>query len=292
MIYLFLFCLKVGIYRPLPPAYGPAINWPKKGTIMKKLSSLLASLALVAALGSSAMAHDMWATAENPAPGQALKAVIGYGHNFPALEAIPDEELQFFKVSVQGPSGSLELAPGQPNYVFNTKAPVDKGSYLVVSNVDPIFWTKTPSGWSMKPKSETPGGLECGHYIEGAKGVVIVGDDNAAELVTKPVGLPIEIVPLANPATVKAGSKLTLQVLLQGKPLAGAKVDGRFGDYSKQTSPTALAFSDTTDQKGLVSFVPLSAGEWIITTRSEAPYPEPATCDKVDYGTSLFFLIK
>jgi uncharacterized GH25 family protein len=255
---------------------------------------LLAVLALMASvfLGQQVQAHDMWATADSPTAGQPLQAVIGYGHNFPAPEAIPDEELPFFKVSAKGPNGDIALANGTPNYIFTSKDNVAKGTYLVISNVDPIFWTKTPSGWSMKPKNESEGGIECGLYIENAKGVVVVDGDTSTDVVTKPLGLPIEIVPLANPSTIDPGQKIVLQVLFKGEPLPGAKVNARFGAFAQQASPTAIAFSDTTDQEGKVAFVPLSAGDWIIHTSNEIPYSDPASCDTESYGASLFFSVK
>ena len=259
---------------------------------MTRIATALALLAIVALSASAALAHDMWGTALDPAPGKALTAQIGYGHHFPAMEDIPDEELPFFKVSVIGPGGPVKVAGGKPNYNFVSEAPVDKGSYLVIADVEPIFWTQTPSGWSMKPKNESPGGTSCGLYIEGAKGVVVVGDDSSADLVTKPAGLPIEIVPMAHPSTVKPGGKLILQVLLDGKPLAGAEVKGRYGAFASMASDTAMAFTDTTDQEGKVGFVPLSAGDWIITARSEKPFDDLAKCDKTDYGTSLHITVK
>jgi uncharacterized GH25 family protein len=143
----------------------------------------------------------------------------------------------------------------------------------------------------MKPKDESPGATSCGLFIEGAKGVVVVGSDISSAVVSKPAGLPIEIVPLAHPGTVKPGGKLVLQVLLDGKPLAGAKVQGRYGAFAKLASDSAVAFADTTDQEGKVSFVPLAAGEWIVTTSTDLPYDPPAKCDKTTYGTSLHFNI-
>ena len=258
---------------------------------MRKFSVSICLLAVLALLASSALAHDMWGTADNPVAGQPLKAQIGYGHHYQTLEAIDDQEYPFFKVSAIGPGGPLKLTPGTPNYNFTSDSPVDKGTFLVIANVDPIFWSKTPSGWSMKPKDESPGATSCGLYIEGAKGVVAIDGDASAAVVTKPVGLPIEIVPLDHPANVKPGGKLTLQVLLDGKPLAGAEVKGRYAAFASLVSDTAFAYSDTTDQEGKVTFVPLSAGEWIVTVRSEKPYDPPAKCDKTDYGTSLHFFI-
>ncbi|MDR1545915.1 MAG: DUF4198 domain-containing protein [Deltaproteobacteria bacterium] len=261
--------------------------------LMTKIVRLTLSLALtlIASAAQLAQAHDMWATAEKPAVGEPLTALVGYGHNFPAFEAIDDAELPFFKISVLGPAGPLALKPGSPNYRFESGSPAVKGTYLVISDVAPIFWTKTPSGWSMKPKNESPGGLECGHYIESAKGVVAVGGDVSAELATKPTGLPIELVPAVHPGTVKPGDKLVLQALLNGRPLAGAKVEAKFGAFAAQASPSALAFSDLTDQDGRVGFVPLVAGDWLVAVTSEAPFADPARCDKVAYGSTLFFSV-
>lgn len=262
-----------------------------KGLTMRKLGITLSLSAILILMASAALAHDMWGTADNPAPGKPLAAQIGYGHHYPALENIPDEELPFFKVTAIGPAGPVKLTAGTPNYVFNSEGPVEQGTYLVIADVAPIFWSQTPSGWSMKPKDESPGATSCGLFIEGTKGVVVVGTDTSADLVTKPAGLPIEIIPQAHPSTVKPGEKLVLQVLLDGKPLAGAKVEGRYAAFAKLTSDTALAFSDTTDQEGKVNFVPLAAGEWLVKATSEQPYDPPAKCDNTTYGTGLHFFI-
>ena len=64
-------------------------------------------------------------------------------------------------------------------------------------------------------------------------------------------------------------------VLFQGRPLAGAKVEGRFAGFAQMASPGAVAFADTTDQEGVVKFVPLRAGDWILTVRKEMPFADP-----------------
>jgi uncharacterized GH25 family protein len=260
----------------------------------RNLSLILAFAALCAfAVPAALEAHDMWGTADNPTVGQPLKANIGYGHHYPTLEDIPDDELPFFQVYGVGPNGKIELTNGTPNYVYASKDNLVKGTYLVIADVKPIYWSRTPSGdWNMKRKDETPGATECGLYIEGAKGIVPVGGDTSATLATKAQGLPIEIVPLSHPSTVKVGQKLVLQVLFQGKPLPGAEVKARYGGYAALASDTAQAFSDTTDQDGKVNFVPLSAGDWIVIARNKTAYEGPGACDNTDYGTSLHFDIK
>lgn len=247
---------------------------------------------LLLAFCSTALAHDMWGTSENPAVGKPITAVIGYGHNFPEWEAIPSDEIGLFKpVRVIGPKGDLTMKPGADNYKAISQEELVKGTYLVIADVKPVFWTKTPDGWSQKPKSEEPQALSCGLYIENAKGIVNVDGAAEAELIGKPVGLPLEIVPLANPATVKPGQKIQLKVLFEGKPLAGAKVEGRFAGFAKEASSSAQAFSDTTGKDGVVNFVPLKSGDWIVTVRNVRPFPEAGKCDTEDFGTSLFFTI-
>jgi uncharacterized GH25 family protein len=241
-----------------------------------KKTLILSLFALMMPAGPAALAHDMWATADQPQPGKPLTAVIGYGHNFPQFEVIPDEEASLFKpLRVIGPKGELTMKAGSPNYAWVSSEPAAAGSYLVVADVAPVFWSKTPSGWVMKPKNEAEGGLECGHYLENAKGVVKIGSGDGAAAVGKPVGLPIEIVPQLDPAAVKSGQKLPLLVLFQGRPLAGAKVEGRFAGFAQMASPGAVAFADTTDQEGVVKFVPLRAGDWILTVRKEMPFADP-----------------
>ncbi|MDR1111736.1 MAG: DUF4198 domain-containing protein [Deltaproteobacteria bacterium] len=259
---------------------------------MTRTSLLFAALAALLLPAGPAGAHDMWATADNPAEGAPLSATIGYGHDFPALEDIPADELPFFQVWAVGPDGRIELSQGSPNHVFRSKESLARSTYLVISDVKPIYWSRTPSGeWSMRRKDETPGAVECGYYIEGAKGIVQVGGDSASALASRPQGLPLEIVPLAHPGTVRPGQRLVLQVLFQGQPLPGAEVRARYGGFPALASKTAQAFVDSADQEGKVSFVPLAAGDWIVTARNKTAYEGPGDCDATDYGTSLHFAI-
>ncbi|MDR1297220.1 MAG: DUF4198 domain-containing protein [Deltaproteobacteria bacterium] len=258
---------------------------------MKKLAVLIA-LAVCLLAYSPASAHDMWATAVGAAPGQGLTANIGYGHHFPAMEDIPAAELPFFQIWAVGPDGKIDLTQGSPNYVFTSEAKLAKGTYLVVSDVKPIYWTRTTTGrWEMKPKNEVPGAVSCENAIENAKGIIAVDGDAAGALATAAQGLPLEIVPLVHPATVKAGQALPIQVLFEGKPLAGAEVKARYNGFPGIASDTAMAFTDTTDQEGKVNFVPLAAGEWIVLVRNDTPYSGPDTCDKNSYGHNLHLVI-
>ncbi|MDR2459263.1 MAG: DUF4198 domain-containing protein [Deltaproteobacteria bacterium] len=257
---------------------------------MYKIYACLIALALL--MATPAMAHDMWATADKPEAGKPLAMVIGYGHHFPQPEAIPDEEYGLFNAKLFGPKGEIALTPGTPNYIWNSNEPVEAGTYLAISDVNPVFWSQTPEGWAMKPKNEAPGAISCGRFIESAKGIVNVGAPGNPEILATKVGLPIEIIPSVNPATVKPGQKLPLTVLLQGQPLAGAIIKARNAGFQEiAESPEASAFSSVTDRNGLVNFVPLAEGDWILSASYETPYQDLAACDKESYATTLFFNI-
>ncbi|MDR2339923.1 MAG: DUF4198 domain-containing protein [Deltaproteobacteria bacterium] len=262
---------------------------------MQKSRLLILALALVALVmfPASLFAHDMWASAVDPAAGKPLRLSIGYGHDFPNPEPIPAEELPFFQVKLVGPSGEIPItADSSKNYEWVTNGPVEAGSYVFLSDVKPIFWSQTPDGWAMKPKNEAKGATSCGYFIEGAKGVINVGKPGNPDLVGKPVGMPIEIVPKSNPASVKPGGTLGLTVYLDGKPVSGVKVEGRYAGFDKLVgSPEARAFVSVTDAKGEVNFVPLAAGAWIIKATAERPYADTKACDKTEYGTSLYFTV-
>ncbi|MDR2406454.1 MAG: DUF4198 domain-containing protein [Deltaproteobacteria bacterium] len=260
---------------------------------MKKVGFFTLLFCFTLGFSGALLAHDMWTTADAPAAGQPLKLNVGYGHNFPAFEAIPDEELPYFQVKLLGQSGELPItASSSPNYQWTSKDPAQAGAYLFISDVKPIFWSQTPDGWVMKPKNEAKGATSCGYTIENAKGIINVGAPATSDLIGKPAGLPLEIVPKVNPSAVKPGDKVPLTVYLDGKPAPGVKVEGRFAGYDQLVgSPEARAFVSVSDSKGELTFVPLAAGDWILTARSEKPYEDLTKCDKTDYGTSLFFNI-
>ncbi len=79
----------------------------------------------------------------------------------------------------------------------------------------------------------------------------------AHENCQRPVGLPLEIVPLQSPFDLRAGQSMQVRLLWQGKPLAGASV----GSITEPTPDRTFA---TTDAQG-VAHIPLArAGRTLI----------------------------
>lgn len=255
---------------------------------MKKNIRFLALAALLVAASiapQAASAHDMWITCPATAPGQNLTVDIGYGHAFPATETVEMNLID--QPRVIGADAVIKTKPAG-DMKFASVSPLAKGSYVVVSGRVPMWYTKSPEGTVHKPKNEVPDAISCGRYVKFAKAIVNVG--GASGDVSKPVGLDMEIVPLVNPATVKVGGDLPIQVLLNGKPMPKAEVMATFAGFTKDGK--AMAFYQRADKDGKVNVKLWHAGQWLVRTFQKEAYKDPAKCDTFAQTTVLSFDVK
>lgn len=94
------------------------------------------------------------------------------------------------------------------------------GAALVVALFDNKYWAKGADGkWNNGPKGTVANPTIAGPSYKMPKTYL-------APMATfaKPLGLDLEIVPLADPAGLRAGDRLPVQVLLKGQPLADANL--------------------------------------------------------------------
>ena len=98
-------------------------------------------------------------------------------------------------------------------------------------------------------------------YSRCAKSIVQVGPSGAGsqDQVSKPVGLPLEIVPEANPYAVPRSATLPVRVIYAGRPLAGALV--KLTDLKNDASPLEMHL---TDHDGRATFTMPSSGTWLL----------------------------
>lgn len=123
-------------------------------------------------------------------------------------------------------------------------------------------------------------------YSRRAKTLIQVGSGDAAgdALVTKPVGLTLEIVPLRNPYAAGAGSSLPVQILFGGKPLAGALV--KLTNLAADARPVAAHRSDAA---GRVTFDVPRSGNWLVNTIWTIPVAGDPKADFETEFSSLTF---
>lgn len=120
------------------------------------------------------------------------------------------------------------------------------------------------------------------------------GDDEGWD---EPVGLPTEIVPLLRPFGNYVGNSFSGQVLLQGKPVAGAEVEVEFYNEGNKLQPKSdyhVTQVIKADDNGIFSFSCPLAGWWGFAALNEADYTikDPEGKDKgVELGAVLWIYL-
>lgn len=133
--------------------------------------------------------------------------------------------------------------------------------YLVEEGLDSIVEMRKSLGESGEPGREL--------YQRSATTLLRVEDPDTRkkagpELFIKPVGLPIEIVPSSDPTSLRAGSTLTVAVLYQKAPLAGATVRVMRRETGAASRPATMRLK--TDSEGKVNIPVEGGGEWLAAT--------------------------
>jgi hypothetical protein len=114
-------------------------------------------------------------------------------------------------------------------------------------------------------------------YSKHIKAIFQVGDTRSDGW-SVPLGYPAELVPLANPYTLKAGATLGFRVLVDGQPIAGqlVLVGGRRGSTGDTRLP---ATSLRSDRAGIVRVALTAPGRWYV----KFIHMVPRSNDVVDY---------
>jgi uncharacterized GH25 family protein len=258
---------------------------------MKSKLSLALCLVALLAFSTQALAHDYWAEAKAPKANQKLTAFVGYGHNFPDGEEIAPDSFsgRFQQPKVYGDAGEMTLEPGQDNRYYQTVEKAAPGNYVVVTEINPAFSTRTKDGWESKPKNETKNPVKCSNYYRYGKEAVVIGSAKYSGLAAKPVGQTLEFAPQADPSKIKVGEPFPVKVIFKGQPLRGGEVSAYIAGLVKDNA--ALFFQSTTDQEGVVNIIPLKTGDWLAKVSVEEPYSDPKVCDVVNYTASYTFKV-
>jgi uncharacterized GH25 family protein len=124
------------------------------------------------------------------------------------------------------------------------------------------------------------------NYSRLAKSIVQVGtlDAGSQAQVTKPRGLPLEIVPERNPYAEPRLATLPVRVLYQGRPLAGALV--KLTNLEHDAAPVEMQL---TDRAGRASFTMPNDGSWLLNVIWTRPLPRTSETDFETIFSSLSF---
>jgi uncharacterized GH25 family protein len=122
-------------------------------------------------------------------------------------------------------------------------------------------------------------------YSRCAKSIVQVGPPAAGPAeVSKPVGLPLEIVPEANPYALPQPPESPVRILYEGRPLTGALVKLTNLDDDATPFETHL-----TDRDGRASFAMPNSGAWLVNVIWTKALPQTEETDFETIFSSLSF---
>lgn len=271
---------------------------------MRHKFALLLGL-LVCSRASFIEAHDFWLQPSeywiDPDVLDSMTLQVGHGP-FRQRSPIPLRRITRFQAIA--PNGMavdlhqrLRLGQGAEDGDFRLS---DPGTYVLVLQTDDGAQTHLPAirfNDYLKVEGLTPAlelrarlqrmdadGSE--RYSRCAKSIVQVGPPGAGlqGQVNKPVGLPLEIVPEANPYGAKRLATLPVRVLYAGHALAGALV--KLTNLANDASPFEVRL---TDRDGRASFTMPNAGAWLLNVIWTKPLPRSDETDFETVFSSLSF---
>ncbi|MDO8932676.1 MAG: DUF4198 domain-containing protein [Rhodocyclaceae bacterium] len=227
----------------------------------KPLHHLFAVVAF--ALAGNALAHDAWIEARGAG------YVVLYGHGDKQEGYAPAKVKTVTAIDAKGAA----LPVTKETETDSVRVMVRGRPALATVHFDNGFWSKTTDGSKNLPKNEVPGAISAMHSVKFGKTVFAW-----SEAVTKPQGLQLEIVPLVA-TTPAAGKPLPVQILWEGKPLAGAKIVR--SEYSKE-APTE------TDAEGKAT-LPVVAGRQTLAVSHKHELANDARADSYTASANLIF---
>jgi uncharacterized GH25 family protein len=260
---------------------------------MRREAMLMAKMALVlcALTGGlpTASAHTMYVnvTSHVPNPERGTKLYFGWGETLPVADMLGAEWLKGGQVVE--PDGTVR--PLEKPSEFLTRVEFSqKGTHLITAELNPGFYTIYSEDGKKKHHMGPKTGLEnvemSLHFQQQGKAIVNVG--GLDETFRKPVGHTLEIIPLKNPALLREGDTLPIEVLFEGKPVPG--YPKLMATYMGFSTTGAFAYA-TSVVHGRSEVKILRSGVWYINVNYRArPTGEMAEkCDELSYTATLTF---
>jgi uncharacterized GH25 family protein len=266
------------------------------------------ALTMVGMLCSSPVCgHDFWLQPReywlSPALMTPLTLQVGHG---PYRQRSPIPAHRITRFAAVGPTGGLldlreRLHPGDTLEDGSLEF-ADAGIYVVILETDNRAQSHLPAirfNDYLRAEGLTPAlqerrrlhrmdadGSEI--YSRHAKALLRVSasdsDVGSSEWVTRPVGLPLEIVPEVNPYAVPGPAALPVRVLYQGRPLPGALV--KLTELEHDAEPFE---THRTDVGGRATFSLPNQGTWLLNVIWTRPLPKTEETDFETVFSSLSF---
>ncbi len=235
---------------------------------MRALSFPIA-FAAAALSAASASAHGIWLSERFGG----LAIVYGVGPQDEAYDPAKIKEAKAF--SAGGAATPITVKPNGNHATVSQ----DPAAAVISVLFDNGFWAKGPDGkWINRSKTEVPGATASSHSLKFNVTHLAPGAATG-----KAQGHLLEIIPLTDPAALKPGAELPVQVLYEGKPLAGAAV---FPDYVNDANTRA---EGKTGADGKITLKVRNHGWNVIGVSHGVPMADTMNADRRSMFSTLSF---
>jgi len=162
----------------------------------------------------------------------------------------------------------------------------DASAYLLGHRLGQV-WSQTPKGWKPGGRDVNADAQHSNKFEKFAKTLLNASPSDTA--FATPAGHRLEIVPVTNPATVKVGEDLVVQVLYDGKPLA-TEVLATYDGFTE--TPSSYAYFTETyrddNNAGLAKVRISTPGLWLVRVEHRASKSEEGIDEHVMRAVLVF----
>jgi len=152
----------------------------------------------------------------------------------------------------------LVANPAALTYTGSIAAPTSSG-FLIAGARLPQIWSLTPEGLKQGTPAQLPGARRPMKIEKFSKTLVNMQAADAPW--GRVLGDRLEVVPLANPATIKPGQDLSVRILFDGKPLS-TRVYATYDGFTE--TPNSYAYFTETANDGTAKIRLTQPGLWMV----------------------------
>jgi nickel transport protein len=247
---------------------------------------LCSFLALAAALAFPLRAHDLVLI-----PSGDLTLRIKFGHP-QEWELASTDRLYRLDAYAPGAKADSWLKRITKDGIYlvarsNSPASTVSGTWIIAGSYDNGFWVKVGEDTHYNTdKLECPGGKESGHFLKFAKGLLVHG--TSSNDYQRRIGLRVELIPMADPFSLRLGQSLPVKALYEGKPMA--QVGLEIGDGETKIKEEDIP-RYKTDAQGIAQVPITRGGLEVIAIDYKTPSRTPDAADEDNYSSTLTFTL-
>ncbi|UCE41813.1 MAG: DUF4198 domain-containing protein [Candidatus Aminicenantes bacterium] len=265
---------------------------------MKKIYLVLWAVSILVASSVPIFAHDFWLVPKKFRinPGDSLEISANTGMDFPnSLSAVTPDRIDLFRLVGASIKENITEFTVQDNSLTTNCSFTTPGTFIIAAALKPkeikltgkefneyLLADGLPNIYDLRKKERILDNDAIEYYSKYPKTIIQVGNKKD-DSVTKPIGLPIEIVPKVNPYKLKKRDELEVSVLFQGKPLPNAEIAWSYPGRGEE-----FAGSTKTDELGQASIPLIKTGPYVIRL-THMEWVKKPTHEWESYWTSLTF---